>query len=210
MMRFVLVLLLGLAATACGSDRLGPSQPVSRPPAPIPAATETGSHRVETINLELPAALGEFGFVSRRRFRARTEGDLLTYAFGPAYADIAIYDNARREIGTGPDSVAVKIEFEQSRQAFVATVWPSQRQAGPLQLLREGMFPAEGDEKQIKFLEAAYRGAVAGKEHDTRVLLTGFRDQFIRVRLTAPTDLATEKAAELDGFLKALAAILPL
>lgn len=208
MMRLARVLLIAAAAAACVPERLGPSQPVSRPPAPIPSATEAGSHRVETINLEFPAKLGEFGFVSRRRFRAATEGNLLTYASGPAFADIAIYDNARREIGTGPDSVAVKIEFEQSRQAFVATIWPGQRQAGPLQQVREGLFPAEGDEKQMKFLESLYRGALAGKEHDTRILLTGFRDQFVRVRLTAPTDVATEKAEEMDGFVKALAAIL--
>lgn len=207
MIRLSIALLVGLLLSACGSSTLGPSQPVREPPAPLPAATETGGIRVDSINLVFPAKLGEFSFATRRRFRATTEGDLLTYASGAAYADIAIYDNARREIGSGPESVAVKIEFEQSRQSFVAR-WLNQPQSTPQQILREGVFPNPADPNLLGFQEAVHRGGLGGTDYETRFLLTGFRDKFIRVELRAASDVAAQRATDLDGFLRALAELL--
>lgn len=198
-------LLVALTVLAgCVSQQLGPSAPTaaSRPAAPAP--TDAGAQRIDVIGIELPRQLGSFAFVSRQVGGSTRLGDTFRYDSGAAVAELQVYDGARRDIGTGPESVSVFQEFERARLRVLET-WNARRGAGAVRELRAEPFkPPVGPE----FRQLEYRGLVSARSFDTRLLLTGFRDQFVKVTLYLPTEITESRGAEIDDFLNQLAALL--
>lgn len=83
--------------------------------------------------------------------------------------------------------------------------WNARRGAGAVRELRAEAFkPPVGPE----FRQLEYRSLVSARSFDTRLLLTGFRDQFVKVTLYLPTEITESRGAEIDDFLNQLAALL--
>ena len=198
-----------LAATltvlsGCIPQQLGPSAPTaaSRPVAPAP--TESGAQRIDVIGIELPPQIGSFAFVSRQVSGSTRLGDTFRYDSGAATAELQIYDGARRDIGTGPESVSVFQEFERARLRALAA-WNARRGAGAVRELKaEPYKPPAGPE----FRQVEYRGLVSARSFDTRLLLTGYRGQFVKLTLFLPTEVMETRGAEIDEFINQLAALL--
>lgn len=203
MKRVTLLAVLALL-TGCISQQLGPSAPTaaSRPAAPAP--TETGAQRIDVIGIDLPPQIGSFAFVGRQVSGSTRLGDTLRYESGAATAELQIYDAARRDIGTGPESVSVFQEFERSRLR-VLEAWNARRGAGAVREVRAEAFkPPAGPE----FRQIEYRGLISARSFDSRMLLTGYRGQFVKVTLFLPTEVVETRGAEIDDFINKLAALL--
>jgi hypothetical protein len=200
-----LILLASLVALAgCVTQQLGPSAPTaaSRPAAPAP--TETGAQRIDVIGIELPTQIGSFAYVSRQVSGSTRLGDTFRFDSGAATAELQVYDAAQREIGTGPEAVSVFQEFERSRLRLLAT-WNARRGAGAVREVKAEPFkPKAGPE----FRRVEYRGLVSARSFDTRMLLTGYRGQFVKLTLFLPTEVVETRGAEIDEFLNQLAALL--
>jgi hypothetical protein len=205
MMRLIVAVpALVLLLNACISQQLGPSAPVSMPRPAVPAPTEAGHHRVDAIGIDFPTQLGAFAYVSRQVSGSTNQGDILRYESGAVKAVVQIYDASQRSIGTGPDSVAVHQEFERARLRLLRE-WSSQRGAGAVRVAREETYkPPKG----TSFRDVEYRGLVSARSFDIRMLLTGCKDQFIRVQLNLPTEVTESRGAEINGFIDALAELL--
>jgi len=203
MKRLVLLAMLAVLS-GCIPQRLGPSEPTAASRPAAPAATQTGAQRVEVIGVELPPQIGSFAFTSRQVSGSTQLGDTFRYESGAATAELQIYDGARRDIGTGPDSVSVFQEFERARLRVLAA-WNGRRGAGAIRETKaEPYKPPAGPE----FRQVEYRGLISARSFDTRLLLTGYRDQFVKLTLFLPTEVMESRGAEIDEFINQLAALL--
>jgi hypothetical protein len=200
-----LVLLAALAVlSGCIGQRLGPSAPTAASRPTAPAATESGAQRVDVIGIELPPQIGSFAFTGREVSGSTRLGDTFRYESGAATAELQIYDGARRDIGTGPESVSVFQEFERSRLRVLAG-WNARPGAGAIRELKAEPFkPPAGPE----FRQVEYRGLISARNFDSRLLLTGYRGQFVKLTLFLPTEVMETRGAEIDEFVNQLAALL--
>jgi hypothetical protein len=203
MMRGMGMLLGVLLLGACVRSQLGPSAPVNIPPPAVPAPTEAG-HHVDAIGVAFPPQIGSFVYVSRQVSGSTRLGDVLRYESGAAKAEIQVYDASQREIGTGHEAVAIHQEFERARQRLLGA-WAAQRGAGAVRAAREDVYkPARGP----SFRDVEYRGLISAKSFDMRLLMTGYKDQFVRVQLFLPTEVTETRGGEIDAFVAAVAGLM--
>jgi hypothetical protein len=200
---------LAAGLAACTQPQPAPGPVIVQDPSPQSAITpgppQAGAYRVAAIGTTLPARLG--GFTIRRpvSYGDPALGESVSYghAMLGAFADVYIYDHGRRPIPDGIDSSPVRQELGAAK-AELELVWPGRAGAGPLSFLGERVVRHGA----AAFLELRYRGVMFGGEVESRLLITGYRNQFIKLRITVPRPVLDAAPDLIDGFIRDLAAVL--
>jgi hypothetical protein len=203
MRRLALILLVCLGA--CAAELPAPSTPTARPVEPQELSAP---YRFAAIGIQFPAQIGLFVVRRHNTFGTADLGESISYQ-APAvggFADVYVYNYGLQTIADGVESEAVRQQLAFARQDL-ERAWPRRFPGAPA--------PRFVGAKVIRcggpaLLEAAYLGAepAAGMEHDSRVLLTGFRNQFVKLRITLPARVVAERPAVLEQFISGVCAAL--
>ncbi|MBE3099203.1 MAG: hypothetical protein IMZ44_18970 [Planctomycetes bacterium] len=223
-MRSVLVLLvLSLSVALCpAAERRAPKTPGAQPKAPQPQPKAAEPQPPEPFvepqtGVVFPLTMGRFTFAGSQKYDKPELGVSIRYkASEPVSirADIYVYDLGKKDLGNGIESEAVKAAFEQAK-ADITRMETTKRYKDVKPLPQEPVVLKVG-EKELPMLGAAFEftmlpppGTSASPEAvASHLFLTGYKDKFLKVRLTYPK-AGKEKCAEaLAEFMAALGAAL--
>lgn len=203
-------LLALLAACAAPNTAPAPATPVLPPLAPqagIQHRDIVGPYRFAAIDVEFPLRIGGFELHQHQRYSDPRLGESLAYDLrgGLGLANLYVYDAGQARIPDGVESAPLREQLGLARMDLERG-WRVRFPGAPepsfqgTRMLRCG---------QVTLIEARYRARNAGQtELDTRVLMTGYRRQFIKLRVTLPTQLTEQQPAVLDDFLGGVCTLL--
>jgi hypothetical protein len=169
----------------------------------VSASSARADYVAQEIGVRFPDVLGGLRRQGEPyRYPQPGLGYSLRYANQQVRVDLYIYDGGQRGIGTGAGNIVTQqlAEAENEMRAFY------QQQRQPAQRVSGGPETIG----QVPWLVARYDVQQGGQAMRSVVMLTGFRDSFIKVRATYPaiakdgSDPLTPVAAELSALLAAV------
>jgi hypothetical protein len=183
--------------------------------APAQAAEEQGGgYREEQSGLLFPDRLGPLKRGEVKKYPQPGAGVGIRYSGSElTKADVYVYDNLEKDLGTGVDSDAVKAEFEE-----VTGVLKIMEQRGyykGVEKLSEGKKDLDTSSGKLTMLTATFvfeqtektKTSYLGKRV-SYVLLTTYRGRFLKVRFTCKQEHEEEKEKLLADFLADLGKVL--
>lgn len=184
-----------------------PVLPPTTPQAGIQHRDAVAPYRFAAIDVEFPLRIGAFELRQHQRYSDPRLGESLAYDLrgGIGLANLYVYDAGQAQIPDGVESAPLREQLGMARMdlergwrvRFPGTPEPSFQGT---RMLRCG---------QVSLIEARYRARNASQtELDTRVLMTGYRRQFIKLRVTLPMQLTEQQPAVLDDFLGGVCTLL--
>jgi hypothetical protein len=205
---------VGLIAMMCWLSAQASAQPASQPATPATQPADPPLRHAPS-GLAFPARAGDWRRHESTEYPDPALGMSVRYRLGKwMRADVYIYNGGHREVPEGIDSDLIKDHLEQ----IIGDVFAIKEQGGyddVKELKRETLRLGEG-EGAPRVRRVTLELVTDGQKLLSEAYLTGFRNHFLKIRVTYPTELreAAEKAmpellAELGRAMKAAGAADP-
>lgn len=157
---------------------------------------------VEEAGLRFPDKLGSAMQTRSVRYPQAHLGHGIDYRGQNFGASIFVYTGGASDIPNGTASPVVRAQFAKARSDIFA-VQKQNNQPEP-KLIAERPIQSDG----VEFLAATYRLVRGNTEAVSLVALTGFRGQFVKVRISAVVVNGEANTAQMDEFIQAVARLL--
>lgn len=217
--------MLLLAVAIAGCDRASPpppkitAAPPDSPPASTPSpsapadsqvAKEAESFTDEKLLLSFPATLGELTFAGYDAFDEPGMGYSIRYNTPDHMkVDIYVYDKGLLSIPDGHTDRAISKELAGSDSTI--RFYEQQGTYLDVKELGRGVYPETPDQSGVSFLssryqyrQAARRGVTFTGERISETFIRGFRDHFVKIRVSYPAASAERSVAAREILLKHL------
>lgn len=172
------------------------------------------ARRDEPLNLTFPRSLGGVGFVNAKDYDHPALGYSLRYDnFAGMKIDVYVYDKEFPEIPSGHRDPAISEELASAE----AAVRHFEREGDYLDVKKidEGVYPADAGPGQwayqssrFRFRQAGGPGVASTEPRISETYLCGFKDHFVKVRVTYFSDTAEESVPQRQRFMDDLSALL--
>lgn len=166
--------------------------------APFGLGTAGAEYLVEEAGLRFPDQLGGAQLARGQRYPQDHLGHSISYGRPNFGATVYVYHGGQSSIPDGIAAPVVRAQFAQA-QGDIASIQRQQGAPAP-QLLEQRTMNAGG----VDFLGASYRYTRENRDTLSFVGLTGFRRNFIKVRVSVPAESGAAGKAQIEEFIQGL------
>jgi hypothetical protein len=138
--------------------------------------------REEAIALDFPERLGDFTLKGRTQFPQKGEGATIVYEGRDVRGAVYVYNAGMASIPTGVGDPVIHRHFQQTVAALQQATSQSPGSLKPLKGSTISAFKGCGPQ----FMWRADEISLEGKSLVTRTYLAGFRNHFVKLRVTHP------------------------
>ena len=166
----------------------------------LPSAAFAASVREESIATHFPDPLGEFVLKERKQFPQKGEGAAIVYEGKDVRGAVYVYNAGLASVPTGVGDPAIHRHFQETAAALQQAAKQSPGKVKPVKGSTISAFPGCGPQ----FMWRADEVSMGANALVSRTYLTGFRNNFVKLRVThARTD-----AAAADDFVQRIRRVL--
>ena len=156
--------------------------------------------REEAIGIDFPERLGDFTLKGRTQFPQKADGATTVYEGRAVRGAVYVYNAGLASVPTGVGDPVIHRHFQQTAAAMQQAMRESPAKATPMRASTISSFPGCGPQ----FVWRADRISMDGKELVSRTYLAGFKNHFVKLRVTHPQD----SAAAADDFVQQVRRVL--
>lgn len=178
-----------------------------------PAGEKPAAPYVEpATGLVFPAALGPLDRGEAHRFEQAGLGVGIRYSGKTVKADVYVYDLGEKELGTGGDSDAVRRHFQRAQKDIAAAAEQGyyrgvRRTVEDQALLETGAGKLAMQHARFEYVETGKAGGGAERDRVSHLLVTAYKDNFLKVRFTFDASEKESGEEALKAFLADLGRI---
>ena len=156
--------------------------------------------RDEAIGIDFPERLGDFALKGRTKFPQAADGAVIAYESKDVRGAVYVYTAGHASVPDGVGDPVISRHFLQTAQALQKAARESSTKLTPVRSATISSFEGCGPQ----FMWRADEMSMGGNSMVSRTYLTGFKGQFVKLRVTHPR----ASAAAADEFVQRMRRVL--